>query len=177
MSPPHNKKQNKLTVMWGMRSGFTLLEVLIYSLILAIFIGATAAFVTGIFGTTETLLERGEVVANQEFIERKISRFAPFATAIIVPPANGSSTAELRITVADAALNPVVFSLAGENLNLSTGGGTAVPINNNRVSVPAFRAEHFVSSSSPPILRVYLEIKDKIYPVILSTTTLNYVLP
>lgn len=160
-----------------MRNGFTLIEVLIYSLILAMFLGAAFAFIASVFGTTDTLLEQNEVIVNQEFIERKINRFAPYATAIVTPGPNSSSTAELRLDVSNAAFNPVVFSLNGGVITLSTAGGTAVPLTNNRVSITYFLAEHFATSSAPSVLRLYLEMKSNIYSHIVSTTTLNYVLP
>jgi prepilin-type N-terminal cleavage/methylation domain-containing protein len=158
-------------------AGFTLLEVLIYSLILSIFMGAAFAFMGSILGATDTLLERNEVIVNQEFIERKLNRFAPFATAIVTPGANSSSTEELRLNVSNAALNPVIFSLNEGAINLSVGGEPSVPLTNNRVNISSFLAEHFDNSSSPPILRVYFEVKSNIYQHIVSTTTLNYVLP
>ncbi len=157
--------------------GFTLLEVLIYSLILAIFLGAALAFIATIFSSTDVLLERNEVIVNQEFIERKISRFAPFATAIIIPAANSSSTQQLRLTVVNPTLNPVFFSYGDQKLTLSTGGGAAVPLVNNRVRVSQFLVEHLATTSAPAILKIQLELKDNIYPHLVSTTTLSYVLP
>lgn len=158
------------------QSGFTLIEVLIYSVILAVFLGASFSFVASILGTTDNLLERNEVIANREFVERKFNRLVTYAGSIIVPAANSSST-QLKLQLKDADLDPAVFNLDGDVLTLSIDDRAAVPIVNNRIKVTSFNVEHFVKPGEKPIIRIYLALKSRIYSHIVATSTYSYVLP
>lgn len=156
--------------------GFTIVEILIYSAILAIFLGAVFSFIASILGTTDELLERNELLANAEFVEGKIGWLTGLATGITSPAPNATGTA-LTMTLGDAGLNPAIFSLNETVLDLSLSNATSLPITNGRINVTDFNVEHISVSSSPAQLKIYLSLQSNIYQNIVATTTLFYVLP
>ncbi|KKU93983.1 MAG: hypothetical protein UY26_C0003G0133 [Candidatus Jorgensenbacteria bacterium GW2011_GWA1_48_13] len=166
----------RLTSKLKARAGFTLLEVLIYSVILAIFLGAAFAFIASILGTTDNLLERNELLANAEFVGGKLNWLTGIATDVVIPAADATST-ELKMNLSDASSSPAVFFLNGPAVNLSLANASSVPITSERIKVTGFNVQHISASSSPPQLRIYLSLESNIYPNIVATTTLFYVLP
>jgi len=158
------------------RSGFTMVEILIYSAILAIFLGAVFSFIASILGTTDNLLERNELLANTEFVESKIGWLTSLATGVTTPAPNSSGTA-LKMNLSDLTLDPALFSLTSSTINLSFASGTPAALTNDRVRVTTFEVKHLAASSSPPQLKISLALQSAIYPNIVATTTLFYVLP
>ena len=157
------------------KNGFTLVEVLLYSVILAMFLGVSFPFAVSLLGTIDTLFERSEVVANQEFVERKLGWFTIQTNSITTPPASSSSN-RLELSINDSSLDPAVFSLENNSLMLSLAGATSVPITNNRVNVIDFQAEHVSPDQLPSELRISLSFQSAVRPDIVSTTTLFYAL-
>ncbi|MDP3975173.1 MAG: hypothetical protein Q8P88_02735 [Candidatus Jorgensenbacteria bacterium] len=156
-----------------MRKGSSLIEVLIYSALLAIFIGATFSFVASILGSTDNLLERNEVVATSEFIEHKIAWLAGQATGIAVP-ASGQSSTTIVFTGADSALFPATFAWGSSTLSLALPGVAAAPLTNGRILVSSFLAERFSSAQTANTLRVGFNIGSVIYPYLTVTSTTHY---
>ena len=60
-----NKKARK-------QAGFTLLEVLLYSAIVAVFLGAAFLAVNRVIFLNHFLSSRHEIIANQEFVGRRL---------------------------------------------------------------------------------------------------------
>ncbi|HXF44330.1 MAG TPA: prepilin-type N-terminal cleavage/methylation domain-containing protein [Candidatus Paceibacterota bacterium] len=158
------------------RKGFTLIEVLIYSAILAVFLGAAFSFIASILGTTDNLLERNEVLATAEFLEGKLGWLTSLSTGVTAPAQNASSTV-LGMTLGNQTMSPAIVSLDGTAIKLSLAGGPAVPLTNGRVETTAFEIEHFSASSSPAQIKVYLSLRSAVYSNVVATTTFFYVLP
>lgn len=159
------------------KRGFTLIEVLIYSALLAIFLGATFAFISSILGTTDTLLERNELIASQEFVERKLAWLIAGAINTVVPSMNSSSS-RLQINVVSSTLNPSVFTFASTTgeIILKTGSSASTSITNNRVNVTKFWVENFSNNQSTSTLKISLSLMSNIYPNLVSMSTFFYVL-
>jgi type II secretory pathway pseudopilin PulG len=159
-------------------SGFTLIEVLIYSALLAIFIGAAMTFVSSILGSTDAILERNEIIGNQEFIERKIRWLVLNATQATLPLPNSSSS-ELQLNIASSTLSPAFFSLATSSakLQLKLGSGSTLPITNGRVRVANFWVEHFSNNQSTSTLKISLDIESALFSDVKSSSTFFYVIP
>ncbi|MEK7464749.1 MAG: prepilin-type N-terminal cleavage/methylation domain-containing protein [Patescibacteria group bacterium] len=159
------------------RDGFTIIEVLIYSALLAIFLGATFAFISSILGTTDTLLERNELIANQEFVEQKLSWIVAGATNVVAPIANSSSS-RLQISVVSSTLNPSIFTFASATgeIILKTGSMASASITNNRVKVKNFWIQNFSNNQSTSTLKISLSLESSIYPNLVSTSTFFYAL-
>ena len=158
------------------KGGFTLLEILLYSLILALFLGSSIAFVNAILNTSDSSLDRNEIIANQEFIGKKISWIMGSVESIILPNASSSSTSTVSLNLLNANLTPAVFSFENESITLSLAGSSSVPLTNSRIIITDFLAEHFDSDDSPPTLRISFALQSVLRPSIVSSTTLSYVL-
>jgi hypothetical protein len=156
-----------------MRKGSSLIEVLIYSALLAIFIGATFSFVASILGSTDNLLERNEVVAASEFVEHKLAWLARQATAVSTPPSGQSSTT-IAFAGADSALFPATFTWDGTAVLLALPGIASAPLTNGRIVVPSFLAEHFSTAQTADTLRVEFTVRSAIYPYLMVTSTAYY---
>jgi len=183
MSPVRNRAHSKAAspsgaagaaVSNGMRErGATLIEVLIYSALLAIFIGATLAFVASIIGSTDTLLERNEIVAAMEFMEHKLAWLAFQATGV-ADPAPGSSGSTLILTGADALRFPATFTIATSTVTLAFPGVTATPLANDRVTVRTFLVERYSTPQVMHALKVTITVESALYPHLVTSSTSYY---
>lgn len=158
------------------RSGFTLIEVLIYSVILAIFIGAALSFIASILGSTDTLLERNEVLANQEFVESKIYWILGQASSVSSPAANASGTV-LTAEGTNPAVYPASFNFYDNQITLALAGQPAVTLTNNRVKAGQFLVQRFSNIQTSSTVSVTFGLSDVTFPYIQSSTTIFYVFP
>jgi len=154
------------------KKGFTLIEVIIYSGILALFFAAILVFVSNILGSVDSVQERNEVLANQEFIERKLNWILHIASQIQIPTV-GATTSELKVLLNDASTAD--FVLSGNILTLKLGAGNAVALNSLRTNVTNFSVAN--TTTSPTQISVSLDVKSVAYPKIISSSTFFYVLP
>src|SRR6185369_10783091 len=103
------------------RSGFTLIEMLVYLALLSLLMG-------GVLMTVYQLLSdaggtRVKVSTDEEanFVLRKIAWAVGDASAITTPAA-GASGGTLSVTKTGFGSNPIVISLSGGLIRLSRGG-------------------------------------------------------
>lgn len=174
-------KIEKLIGNWDLKigssnDGFTLIETLIYSVILAIFIGAAFSFIASILGTTDTLLERNEVLANQDFAERKIYWILGQSAGIAVPGPNSSGTI-LAVQGSDTAIYPASLTLSNNQIMLALPGKPATALTNNRVQANLFFVQTFNNSQTSSTLAVTFGLNDAAFSNIQSSTTIFYVFP
>jgi len=175
-----NKKvihNSPFTISRSGEGGFTLVEVIMYSAILAIFIGGSFIFISTILGNTDNLLERNEIVANEIFLERKIGWLFSRAKNISIPTANSFSTTTVRLEGSDTIVYPAIIAFDNDRIILSLGGQSFESLTNNRVKATSFLAEHYSSSQSTSTLKISLTLQSRIYSNIFTTSTFFYVLP
>ncbi|MFH0806218.1 MAG: hypothetical protein V1885_00595 [Candidatus Brennerbacteria bacterium] len=156
--------------------GATLIETIIYAALLAMFIGATFAFVASILGSTDTLLERNEIVAAAEFVELKLAWLMGQANGVNVPVPSASSTA-LTIVGTDGLLFPAMFAKTTTTITLALPGTPASALTNTRVTVPTFLVEHFSTNQGSSTLRVTIEVRSALYPHLVTSSTSYYAIP
>lgn len=156
-----------------MKQGFTLIETLLYSAILAVFLVGTLAFVNGVFSSSNTLLERNEVFASQEFIERKIEWVLGNVSQIQMPALN-TTTTQLQALLNDASTT--LFSVASGTLQLSTNGGIAIPLHGGRVTANNFSVRN-IATSSPAQIIISFSLVSVALPAVTASSTFFYVLP
>jgi len=172
-----NKIHYSLFLIRNTRNGgFTLMEVLIYSALLGLFIGAAFVFISSILGSTDTLLEKNELIANQELIEGKMNWLFGGATKVLAP-APASSSSQLRLTGSSTTIYPATIALSNNNLMLSLNGGATTSITSNRVRVLQFLSEHFSNNQSTSTIKLTMTLQSSVFNQLVSTTTLTYVLP
>lgn len=141
-------------------NGFTLIEVLLYSAILGAFLSFAFVAVNSMVLTSRALEEKNELLANQEFVERKLESVFSEAKSVLVPLPNSSSTTELRLTTHTTSTNPAVFTVSGNTLFLSRASGTPVALTNSRVNVVGFLAEHVSNSQASSSVSVSVTLED-----------------
>lgn len=131
------------------KKGFTLIETLIYSMLVSLIIGGILVSIYEMIQGSVTLNAR--IVAEEEvnFIFRKISWAMAGAYDINSPGAGDIDTA-LSIDKTGFPDNPIVFDLDSGNLRISRAGQAPVVLNNEGVTVSSIAFEHLPSGSGKP---------------------------
>lgn len=118
--------------------GFTLIELIIYIALIAIFIGGAVSFSWDIiYGGAKSDVER-EVNQNLRLVSKRISYEIRNASAI-----NSLATSDLCLVSADATRNPTRIYVSSGRMHIAWGGGSAnctgmtndQPLTSNQVSV------------------------------------------
>lgn len=133
-------------------AGFTLLEVVIYIALFSILLGG--AFVTIyqlIMGSNKTYMST--TIQNEgNFIERKLAWSLSGLDSANPPIVAGSGCGQtLTVTKINHPLNPIVFRINVDTLEISENGGTYVPLTTTNVKVSCFKARVIPSSGGSPI--------------------------
>ena len=104
------------------RSGFTIIELIIYVLIFAV-IGTLASAVFGLAVKSKTTIGRsGEIqISVQKAVEQIIDRVHSSLTI------NGASST-LSLKMSDVNKDPTIFSLSAGAVNIKEGTGAAAPV-------------------------------------------------
>lgn len=155
-------------------SGFSLIETLIYSALLALFLGVVVAFLTTIVGTADKLLERGEVYTSRDFIGQKINYIATQATDVSIPVASSTGSSVTFIGT-DSSTYPATFSLSGNAMTLSIAGGLALPLTNTRIRATEFNVSHFTSAQATSSISISITLESALYGQFVASTTLWHV--
>lgn len=159
------------------KEGFTLFETLIYAGLLAMFLSLATLTVNSILGTNMDMVEREEVLANQEFVGQKLGWFVKSANEVLVPSPNSSSAVELKLQEYATSTDPAHFSLSSSTLFLSLANSAPLPITNSRVQITAFITEHFATSQASTTLKVSLGVQSVAKPSVSSTAVFWFTLP
>ena len=152
----------------NLESGLSLMETLVYSALLALFLAGTFMFINNLLATTGDVLERNELVANKEFIDAKLGWLVSQATSVTTPASNISANS-LTLTGSQPTIFPAVLTLSNGRLMLSLAGGSASAITNNRVTVTSFSIFHVDTSATLQELRATIDLRSTTRPTITST--------
>jgi len=142
-------------------SGFTLIEVLIYSTLLAVLFGFTFLSINNMIASNNRLLSKNEVASNVEFVDRKLEWIFLQAKSVSVPVPNSSSTIELTVVTNSTSTNPAVFSVSGANLFLSTAGVSSTSIINDKVFLNSFLVEHVSNVQATSTIKITMTLESK----------------
>lgn len=117
--------------------GFTLLELLIYVVILAIVTTVIASLFISLNRGRGQVESRSEVNSNLQFAIEKIARDLKYASSVTVPGAPNSSSAALIMTVNGST---VTYDVLGGELRRQLNSETPQIITSDKVTVatPAF---------------------------------------
>jgi len=136
--------KDKLKIM-NKSGGFTLIEVLIYSLIVTVFLTFTLVLTYGMIVSSERIVARKELVENQKLILQKVV-WALQNVSTINTPAFLATSSTLSIDKLNYYFNPIIFSLSASTLNLKNGA-TTTAISNSYVSVSQLIFTHATSGA------------------------------
>ena len=153
--------------------GFTLIEAIIYSALLALFLFSSIFFASNILGANTRVTERNELLVNQEFLEKKLNYIVGQSNEITLPNV-GDSGSVLTLTGANSDLFPATFSLSNNQVMLDLPGeANDASLTSNRVKVTEFSIIHI---SSLPAIRVTLALSSINLPAITLTNNFSYVI-
>ncbi len=129
--------------------GFTLIETLIYALLVAFITSGVLVSIYQIIQGSSTLNSR--IVAEEEtnFIFRKIA-WALAGAYDINSPGTGDIGTTLSVDKENFSDNPIVFDLDSGNLRIKRGDEGAVILNNEQVTINNATFEHLASSGDKP---------------------------
>ena len=131
------------------KKGFTLIETLIYAILVAFIISGVLISVYQMIQGSATLNTR--IVAEEEvnFIFRKIV-WALAGAYDINSPETGDTGTTLSVDKENFSDNPIVLDLNSGNLRIKRGGEEAVILNNEHVAISNATFEHLASSGDKP---------------------------
>jgi len=154
--------------------GFTLIEAIIYSALLALFLFSSILFVSNILGANTRVTERNELLVNQEFLEKKLNYIVGQSNEITLPNV-GDSGSVLTLTGANSDLFPATFSLSNNQVMLDLPGeANDASLTSNRVKITEFSVAHVSDQTSVPSIRVAFSLSSVNLPAITLTTNFSY---
>ena len=140
-------------------AGFTLLEMLIYILIIGVILVSAASF------AFESLAVRAKATALQE-----TERNAQFALARIAAEVRqaddldaggsvfGADPGTLSLLLADGAKSPTVFSVSGGVLQIQQGAGPVLPLTSSKVQVSEFVVDDLsTANGKTKLVRIHIK--------------------
>lgn len=111
--------------------GFTLVESVLYSGLLAMFLGLAFITILSLLEESREARLKLEVSEGAEFVLAKIS-WAIHNASAINNPSPGTSSSTLSVDVSNGVLNPIVFTLSNDSVFLKEGGGESVQLINDK---------------------------------------------
>jgi Tfp pilus assembly protein FimT len=156
------------------RSGFTLVEVILYVAIFTAMVLFIAGIVWRVADSGAANRGRANLAAEADFAFAKVKWALSGATAISEPAASSTGSA-LTVIRYNFGENPVAFQVASGALVMSRAGGPAVALTSSNVRVVTFSATH-----APSVINVPESIQIKLAlaasssePGVLASTTLQ----
>ncbi|MDP3735320.1 MAG: hypothetical protein Q8R39_02740 [bacterium] len=135
------------------RRGFSILELLLYVLVLSLIVGS--------FGALLSLLLRARV-KQQAILEVEQQGHAVLelmrqtvrnASAVLLPPV-GASESSLTLDVVDIAKDPTVFNSASGVLYITEGAGAPIALTSSRVSLSDVTFRHLEQDTEADSVRI-----------------------
>jgi len=114
--------------------GFTLIEILIYIVLVASILIAATSFAWNIINSRTKAFAVQEVEQNSRFIMEKIIQATQQATDITLPVVGGTG-GQLELVMKDALEDPTIFTLDGNTLKMSQGAGSLINLNSDNALV------------------------------------------
>lgn len=143
------------------KSGLTLIETLLYSGILAIFMLFTFLLVSELLSSNAQTRDNIEVIEEAEFILGKVN-WAMSDAAYITLPATNTVAALLDVGASTGESRRFEVA-AGGGLNLSIGGATGVRVNSAKTRVTLFGAENIYDPDTGQILiKIKLKVEKEV---------------
>lgn len=129
--------------------GFTLIETILYSALIAATIGAMLAVTYQIIQGSRAVSEKINSGEEAAFVIAKI-KWALSSASTINSPGSGASSSTMSLSLADYTKNPVVFSLDNGVVYLQKHGGIRVPLTSSRIVVNNLIFTHIPASGKKP---------------------------
>lgn len=132
------------------QSGTTLIEIMIYFTLLAVFLAAAFTFALQILSTSSVSNNLHELNSNADVITHHLISTIQDADSINVAQSTLDSDAGLlSLSMSDAGESPTIFSLSNGDLFLTIGAATPVQLNTPSVSLSVLRFHRIAYPKSP----------------------------
>lgn len=143
--------------------GFTLIETLIYSALIALII-ATVVFSLYQFVTSGEKLSAKTIIEEEaNFIFKKLS-WGLTGAASVNSPASGATSTVLSVSKDDYFLNPIVFDFNSGNLRIKKGGGNFIALNSQNAPISNLIFKNIPrAGSSPEAVETKFNINNRQY--------------
>lgn len=139
-------------------SGYTLIELLLYVVIIGSLLGAVVSF----FGTVTEARVKNQTVAEvndqgtaaMDYITQTIRG----ATSISAPATGGVAATSLTLVVPTGALSPTVFSLSGTTLQVKEGVDPAVALTSGDMQISNLSFKNLTRPGTSGVVQVSFTI-------------------
>ncbi len=134
------------------KSGFTLVEMLLYMAILSVILFALSSFAFMSFQSRIKNQTIAEVEQQGNQIMDIILQTVRNSAAINSPAVQASGTS-LSVNTYFGATTPTVFALSGSNIQMTEGAGSAVNLTGGRVAASVVSFSNLSESGAPGMVR------------------------
>jgi type II secretory pathway pseudopilin PulG len=130
------------------QSGFTLIEVIIYSLIFALFASSIVLFIFSALPVANNTRARIELANNARLVTQHIEEVIKQTQIVNAPSVGTGPTPLLSVDVASTSWNPIVYDVNQGVLEMSISNLPAVAVTSKAVSISSVSFEHFQFSTN-----------------------------
>ena len=135
------------------RSGFSLIELLLYLVIVSVIVSVLSAFLVFLMQSREKAYTITEVEEQGILVSKLIAREIRNAQSINTPTI-GVSGSTLSLQTYSGATSPTVFDVSADMVRIKEGASTAVPITNSHVMVSGFTVKNLSHAGTKGSVRV-----------------------
>lgn len=137
------------------RKATTLIEILVYFTIFAVFMVAALSFAMQIVNLSEISSRLYELETQASFVQDTIKTTIQTAESVDAAASTfDSDTGVLSLVMSDAAVSPTVFSLSSGEILIQEGAGAATSLHSSFVTVESLRFHRIVYSKTPDQIQV-----------------------
>lgn len=157
------KLKNKLKNKNSKLKAFTLIEILIYSALIAMIISGSLIAVYQIIEGSNSIQNKIIIEQEANFLLSKIKWALSGATAINIP-AIGLASSTLSINKANYSENPIIFDLNSNNIKIKQGTENPTILNNQNITINNLIFEHLAASGDGPEgLKISITANNKLF--------------
>ena len=152
-------------------TGFTLIETLLYAILISGIIGGSLVSVYGLLEGSDKLNDRVVIEEEANFLLKKIewglSSVDAIIEPVIQPPAPNATSSTLTI-LKIGSLDNITFDLDSGNIRLKRGANAPVSLNTERATIASLSFEHIAPiGARPRAIKTSLNINGKPYTMLL----------
>ncbi len=156
------------------RKGFTLIELIIYIVLVAAILSALLFIVDAALRTRSIAVAEGRLLDNERLVERTLLDRLN-ASSNVISPASGSGTT-LQIASPTSSENPVLFQITNGALTMKLGSSSAITLTSSNIQVTAFTVTRVNGTPSSIRISITYQTGTAANATISNTSTLSYTL-
>jgi len=140
---------NKHPFLKQMASGFTLIEVIIYSALVSLIMMSVFVVVYYVIEANDRSMAKFIAEEEANFLLKKISWVLNGVSAINSPAA-GASDSKLSVNKINFPDNPVVIDFEANNIRIKRGAKEAVVLNSQNIAIANLEFKHLAPTGNRP---------------------------